>query len=90
MPCSHGCCPTYRDHVLSVGIAPSSMPSRASKAPPRKPNPAWERGIATDERGMPYLRPGSMEFMSVKEAAERRSEIEKGRRKLRTAPTEKG
>lgn len=86
MACPHGCCPTYRDHVATVGIAPSATPSRHNNAAPRTPNPAWERGIATDERGMPYLKPGSMEFMSVKEAAERRREIEGARRALRQAP----
>lgn len=28
MACSHGCCPTNRDHWLSVGIGGSAIPSR--------------------------------------------------------------
>lgn len=28
MGCGHGCCDTYREHLLSIAVAPSATPSR--------------------------------------------------------------
>lgn len=28
MGCGHGCCDTYREHLLSITVAPSATPSR--------------------------------------------------------------
>lgn len=40
-----------------LNISPKATPNRTQGKPskPREPNNAWERGIATDHRGMPYL-----------------------------------
>ena len=32
MPCPRGCCASYRDHLLSVSVAPSATPSRHPQA----------------------------------------------------------
>lgn len=32
MTCTRGCCPTNRDHWLSVGVAPSATPTRSGRA----------------------------------------------------------
>ena len=31
MACSHGCCPTNRDHWLSIGTTSAAMPSRGAR-----------------------------------------------------------
>lgn len=79
----HENCDCFGCRIRTINFAPSAMPSRMNKTAPRKPDPAWERGIATDERGMPYLKANSTTPMGVKEAAEKRHEIESRRRALR-------
>jgi hypothetical protein len=68
--------------VQSISFDPYAMPSRLNKKiPPRTPNPAWERGIPTDSRGMPFLRKDGTP-MGVKEYSENRHQIEQHRRAL--------
>ena len=69
----------------TIQISPKATPSKRSLAPPAAPRNSWEAGIATDERGMPFLGKG-MQPIGVKEYGERRSEIEEHRRRLRTDP----
>jgi len=68
--------------VKSFTVNPRSMPTRLHpENPPRQPNPAWERGIAKDERGMPYLTEGGG-YLGVKQYAENRHRIEDHKRQL--------
>lgn len=72
--------------VKGVTFNPYATPSRLRPhIPPRTPNPAWERGIARDSRGMPYLNKAGSP-MGVKQFAEERHKIEEHQRKLRQAP----
>lgn len=65
----------------SIQFNPYSMPSRLHpEHAPRTPNPAWERGVATDSRGMPQLRKDGSP-MGVKEYAESRHKIEEHRKR---------
>lgn len=67
----------------SISFDPYAMPSRLHpEVEPRKPNPAWERGIAVDQRGMPQLRPDGS-YMGLKEYSENRHRIEEHRRQMR-------
>ena len=60
-------------------ISPSSLPSRMNKIPPRKADPAWERGIAGEHRRdgsfVPYLGSNGKQI-GVKEFADNRSKYE--------------
>lgn len=39
-----------------VGVAPSATPTRSPKVAQGKPHfNGWERGVPTNDRGMPYL-----------------------------------
>ena len=76
--------------VQSIQFDPYAMPSRLNKkAEPRRPDPAWERGIPKDSRGMPFLRTDGTP-MGVKEFGEKRHQIDQHRRTLHnsTAPVE--
>jgi len=68
--------------IQTISFDPYSMPSRLNfKSPPKQPEPRWERGIATDQRNMPFLdRSGSP--IGVKRYAEERHSIEQHRRQL--------
>lgn len=71
--------------VQTIQIDPRATPSRRNNIEPRRPDPAWERGIPTDSRGMPYLtKDGSP--MGVKEFGENRHRIEEHRRQLHNSP----
>lgn len=72
--------------MLTVQYNPYSMPSRLHPhIPPKKNVPRWERGVPTDERGMPFL-DGSLNPIGQKEFSEKRSVIEKKRRQYANAP----
>ena len=80
-------CECFRCHCLSITTSPYATPTRLNpKAAPRTPDNAWERGIPTDHRGMPFLEKGG-DFMGQKEFSERRHEIEEGRRFLHNSTT---
>lgn len=68
-----------------IQISPKATPSKRSLSPPKKPDNSWERGIATDERGMPFLGKGGAPI-GVKEYGQRRSEIDGWRNRLKTDP----
>lgn len=67
--------------IQSIQFDPRAMPNRRNKVEPRRPNPAWERGVPTDNRGMPYLRKDGTP-MGVKEFSQNRRLIEEHRRRL--------
>lgn len=80
----------YWRETGGLQVAPSVFPTRTPNIQkPRESMNSWERGIAKDERGVPYLRPENLEPMGVHEYASRRSELEEGRRKLTQASTTK-
>lgn len=63
----------------TVSVSPSAMPTRHNHKAPRKPDPAWERGIVTERRPdgseMPYL-DGKGNPIHVKQFAENRASYE--------------
>lgn len=78
-------CPTCK--LRSVQLSPAATPTktrRFGKLGP-KGNPSWEKGIVTDSRGMPILKPDG-HFIRQKEYAEKRHSIEAGRAQLAQAP----
>lgn len=75
-------CATCR--LLTVELSPAATPSktrRVGSLGSRNRN-SWERGIPTDNRGMPVLREDGSP-MRAKEYAERRREIDESRRRAR-------
>lgn len=75
-------CPTCK--LRSVQLSPAATPTKTRKfgaVGVPKGNNSWERGIVTDARGMPILKPDG-HLIRSKEYAERRHEIEDGRRQL--------
>ena len=68
-------CVEGRGCIKTVQVDPRATPTRTRRGVPRTPDPAWERGVPTDGRGMPYLRP-DLTPMGVKEFASKRSKFE--------------
>lgn len=72
-----------------VQVSPAATPNRRNKVPPRKPDPAWERGTAGEHRVdgsfMPYLNDKGSP-LHVKEHGERRREIDERVKRLKTDP----
>ena len=80
-PACEGECDHFRCKALSVTTNPRSMPSRMNTIPGRKPDPAWERGIPTDDRGMPMLDEKGV-AMGTKAHERRGHEIKERKRQL--------
>lgn len=78
-------CDCFGCKARSVSFAPTAMPSRMNLVPTRKPDNSWEKGIATDDRGVPLLTESGA-LMGVKEAGVRRHEIEQRKRELVNRP----
>lgn len=78
-------CPTCK--LRSVQLSPQATPNKTRKFGKVGPkgDPVWERGIVTDRRGMPICKPDG-NLIRNKEYAERRHEIEAGRRALANTP----
>lgn len=79
-------CPTCK--LRSVQLSPAATPTKTRRfAPVGKPkgDPAWERAIVTDKRGMPILKPDG-NLIRSKEYAENRHSIEAARRQMANAP----
>lgn len=83
-------CPTCK--LRSVQLSPAATPTKTRKfgeVGKPKGNNSWERGIVTDARNMPILKPDG-ELIRQKEYAENRRSIEAGRRQIAqevSAPT---
>lgn len=74
-------CPTCK--MLSVRLSDKALPTkRRSSAPPKPGSNSWERGIATDHRGVPYL-DGNGSMIGVKQFAQNRSRYEEQIRRNR-------
>lgn len=76
--------------IKSIQFGPSATPSRRrNNQPVKKTGNSWEKGIVTDDRGMPYLNPGTVEPMPIKTFVENRRKIEENKRQaLQSRPQE--
>ena len=91
MSCPRGCCATYREHLLSIGISAAAMPSR--KGPliaVDKKQEEWDRDMpAYHELRKQGLQPPQIDGSDELSAkAETNFEIERGKpihRKVRNA-----
>lgn len=71
---------------LDTLIVHQSVPGQKAGGPPPAGNRnSWERGIATDHRGVPFL-DGQGEVIGVKQYADGRSRFEAERRRLASDP----
>lgn len=69
----------------TIQLSQAWFPSKPGGAPPAGNRNAWERGIATDHRGVALL-DGSGEPIGVKRYAENRTAFEAERRRLANDP----
>lgn len=82
----------FREKLRSLNFGKVPGGNRSSKVVVRpKPDPAWERGILTEKRPggaeMPILDPkDDWKPIRLKQAGERRHEIEAGRDRMRNDP----
>jgi hypothetical protein len=68
--------------IKTIQVSPKATPNRRRKSQPtKKSGNSWEKGIVRDERGMPYLNPGTVEPMPIKTYVENRHVIEENKRK---------
>jgi hypothetical protein len=75
--------------VKTITVNPYSMPTRLHPGnAPKRPEPRWERGVPTDNRGMPFL-DKNLNPMGVKAVAENRHSIEQHRRQLHNSSSPK-
>lgn len=89
-----GCEEHYACRLRAKGLhfsATATPTARASSAPPRTPDPAWERGIVGERRPdgsfMPVLRPGSVGTpLRVHEHSSIRGQVDEGIKRLKTDP----
>lgn len=71
--------------LRSLQVSPAiGMASRGRKCGPLgfKANNSWERGIVTDDRGMPLLHPDTGDVIGTKQYSEERHRLEAARRTL--------
>lgn len=87
--CNDGDCSSgtmcFKHKIRTIQWSPACTPTRRNNIPPRAPSNSWEKGIATDDRGMPLLGKGGSPI-GLKERASRRGEIDSHLRDLRNAP----
>ncbi len=82
MPCGHGCCETYREHVASIGFAASAMPTRHAHVAATEQR---EKALSRDRAAYKRLRDDGLQPRSVRGAdrlekhADHRLEVESGR-----------
>lgn len=76
--------------IKSIQFGSGTTPSkRRTNQAVKKTGNSWEKGIVKDERGMPYLNPGTVEPMPIKTFVENRHKIEENKRKaLQSRPQE--
>ena len=75
----------FKHKIRTIQWSPAATPSRRNQIPPKTPNNSWEKGIATDDRGMPLLG-ASGEPIGLKERASRRGHIDQRLRELKNTP----
>lgn len=81
MTCPQGCCPTYRDHLLSVQVAASAMPTRKVEANRiAQTENRWDKDMAAYRRlRKDGLQPKGIDGAAKIEGnAELRHEVESG------------
>lgn len=81
MTCPSGCCPSYRDHLLSIGVAASAMPTRSPEvARIATKEDQWSRDHAAYRRfRREGLQPRTIDgAANVESKAETKSEVESG------------
>lgn len=61
--------------VRSIQFSPACTPTRRNNVPPPPPQNQWEKGVATDSRGMPYL-DEKLNPIGLQHLADNRSKIE--------------
>jgi len=91
--CNDGDCSTgttcFRHKLQSIQFSPACTPTRRNTIPPRPANNSWEKGVATNERGMPLL-DKNLEPIGLKEYANNRSTYDRRLRDMKhTAPSTK-
>lgn len=75
--------------IKTIQVSPQATPSRTRASQPvKKTGNSWEKGIVRDERGMPYLNPGTVEPMPIKTFVENRRKIEENKRQALQTPQE--
>lgn len=74
-------CICFKCKIKSIQVSPRATPNRRkANQKPSLGNNSWEKGIVKDERGMPYLNPGTVEPMPIKTYVENRHKIEENKR----------
>lgn len=80
-PDCYGC----RLRAKAIGLSSAAIPSRQNAIPPRKADPAWERGVAGTHRPdgtfVPFLTK-DLNPMGVKEYGENRHKVDEQVRRL--------
>jgi hypothetical protein len=76
----------FKHKIRSIQWSPSATPSRRNNIEPRRPNNSWEKGIATDNRGMPLLNPDGT-HIGLQRLADKRPQIEDSLRRLKHEAT---
>lgn len=77
-------CDCFGCHIRSVQWSPAATPTRRNAIPGKRGDNAWERGVPTDNRGMPLL-DNTLNPVGQKKYAANRSTIEAKRRDLHNA-----
>lgn len=89
--CKDGVCDgetmCFKHKIRTVQLSPAATPSRRNNIPPSRQGEgnSWEKGIATDERGMPLI--GKNGYIGLKEMQDRRHDIESQLRQMHNAPS---
>lgn len=61
----------FGEKARSISVSPAATPNRRNNVPSKRGNNSWERGVATDARGMP-IRKANGDVIPVKEYASNR------------------
>lgn len=78
-------CTCFGCHVKSIQWSPAATPTRRNHLPARRPNNSWEKGVPTDNRGMPVL-DADMKPVGQKQYSENRTAIEAAKRRISNTP----
>lgn len=73
----------FGEKARSMSVSPAATPNRRNNIPPRRGNNSWEKGIATDERGLP-IRKANGEVIPIKEYASKRGHYDRLLREAKT------